>query len=224
MMRISVAVLLLAAGASAVIAGQAAGPETGAGTKARAPASKTASQAGNQQSRTERSATEVQPAAVAKPTQPPVAVIGVLDKRQGTTAEFTLKPGERFQFERLSGILRTCEHTRPYEVAQSAAFVQVIDQPPTLRGRPSVKPVVAFSGWLFAESPSLNPFQHPVYDVWLKSCTMHFPEGPPTVAKTRSRRVRRAAPAESATAVAATQTPSAAASPPAAPPAAPPQP
>ena len=33
------------------------------------------------------------------------AVIGVLDKRLGTTAEFTLKPGERFSFGRIAGIL-----------------------------------------------------------------------------------------------------------------------
>lgn len=121
----------------------------------------------------------------------PVAVLGVLDKRQGTTAEFTLKPGERFRFGRLSGILRTCDHTLPFEHPHSAAFVQVIDQPPALGGRPLPKPVVAFSGWLFAELPSLNPFVHPVYDVWLKSCTIQFPEGPSaprTGTRTRARK------------------------------------
>lgn len=148
------------------------------------------------------SSTTVTPATPAPAAPPkgtnPVAVIGVLDKRQGTSAQFTLKPGERFQFGRLSGIMRTCDRTQPYEVQQSAAFVQVIDQPPTLRGRPAPKAVVAFSGWLFAESPSLNPFVHPVYDVWLKSCTMQFPDGPSAPrAATRSRpRPPRAKPAE----------------------------
>lgn len=159
---------------------------------------------------------------VAAPTSPPkgtdpVAVIGVLDKRQGSTAQFTLKPGERFQFGRLSGILRTCDRTQPYERQQSAAFLQVVDQPPTLRGRPAPKPVVAFSGWLFAESPSLNPFVHPVYDVWLKSCTMHFPDGPSAPrAATRarpSRSARSPAAAPAATPSPATPTPAAPATP-----------
>ena len=30
--------------------------------------------------------------------------------------------------------------------------------------------VFAFNGWMFSSSPSLTPFDHPVYDVWLVSC------------------------------------------------------
>lgn len=122
-------------------------------------------------------------APAARKTQPalpdkPTAVIAALDKRLGTTAEFTLTPGERFTFGRLSGVMQSCERTQPFERKQSAAFVQVVEQPTALQGqaKPAVRTV--FSGWLFAESPSLNPFVHPVYDVWLKSCTMRFPDGP----------------------------------------------
>ena len=32
-----------------------------------------------------------------------------------------------------------------------------------------------FSGWLFRNSPSLNVVEHPIYDVWVKSCAMSFP-------------------------------------------------
>lgn len=115
---------------------------------------------------------------VAPPPSERTAVIAALDKRLGTTAEFTLKPGERFTFGRISGVLRTCERTQPFERKQSAAFVQLVEQPVATGGREAPKPVMIFSGWLFAESPSLNPVVHPVYDVWLKSCTMRFPEGP----------------------------------------------
>jgi hypothetical protein len=107
------------------------------------------------------------------------AVLGALDKRQGTTAEFTLKPGERFAFGRLQGILRSCERTQPHELPQSGAFVQLSETPAPRQGQPAAAPRLIFSGWLFAESPSLNPMRHPVYDVWLKSCTMRFPDGPP---------------------------------------------
>ena len=140
------------------------------------------------------------PKAVPKPkSDDRVAVLGVLDKRLGTTAEFTLKPGERFTFGRLSGVMRGCEKTQPFERKQSAAFVQIVDTPRvTLRGE-EAKPRLAYSGWLFAESPSLNPMQHPVYDVWLKSCTMSFPDGPKAVsavaASKPSVKPRRAKPA-----------------------------
>lgn len=107
-----------------------------------------------------------------------IAVIGVLDKRVGETEEFTLRPGESFDFRRLHGVLQTCDHSAPWERKQSAAFVQVTETPrPRTRGE-DVRPRTIFSGWLFAESPSLNPVSHPVYDVWLKSCTIVRPEGP----------------------------------------------
>jgi len=32
-----------------------------------------------------------------------------------------------------------------------------------------------FSGWLFKNAPSVNVVEHPVYDVWVKSCAMSFP-------------------------------------------------
>ncbi|MDB2652928.1 DUF2155 domain-containing protein [Candidatus Pelagibacter bacterium] len=27
-----------------------------------------------------------------------------------------------------------------------------------------------FNGWMFSSSPSITPFDHPVYDVWLVKC------------------------------------------------------
>jgi hypothetical protein len=106
------------------------------------------------------------------------AVVGVLDKRLMTTSEFTLRPGGSFRFGRLRGTMRTCETTAPWEKPQSAAFIQLVEDPLPRTRSEKVAPRTVFSGWLFAESPSLNPMRHPVYDVWLRSCTMRFPEGP----------------------------------------------
>ena len=30
--------------------------------------------------------------------------------------------------------------------------------------------VFIFNGWTFSSSPSLQPFDHPVYDIWLTKC------------------------------------------------------
>ena len=113
----------------------------------------------------------------ALPPEARQAVIGVLDKRLGRTENFTLKPGESFRFGRISATLRACETTRPYEPKQSAAFVEVEEQQQTPGNRQQATKRI-FSGWLFAEAASRNPLEHPVYDVWLKSCTMYVPEGP----------------------------------------------
>lgn len=100
-----------------------------------------------------------------------VAVIGLLNKRNNVTQDVTLKPGENREVGPVIIRLSACERTAPWELPQEVgAFVQVDVQE---RGQRQHRRV--FSGWLFRESPSLNVVEHPVYDVWIKDCTMAFP-------------------------------------------------
>lgn len=131
------------------------------------------------------------PTAPAQPKRPTgtEAVIGILNKRLATTEELRVRPGQQFRSGTLRGIMHACERTAPWEPRQEeGAFVQIIEQPlPKTRTEAPPKPRTLFSGWLFARSPSLNPLRHPVYDVWLKSCTMDFPDGPNGSSGTASR-------------------------------------
>lgn len=99
-----------------------------------------------------------------------VAVLGILNKRNGISREIRLKPGQAVRADDLIVRLRACETTPPWEFDQlTGAFVQVdVQQPEGGWNR-------VFSGWLYKESPSLNVVEHRVYDVWPKSCTMSFP-------------------------------------------------
>lgn len=127
-------------------------------------------------------AAPAKPAVRSAPKAPPVsakrvAVVGVLDKRTGRSEFFTLEPGQRAVFGPLAVFLAQCETTPPWQRPKvSGAFVQV-DETVSNGGQRGVRRV--FSGWLFAESPSLNPMRHRVYDVWLRRCTMAFPDTPP---------------------------------------------
>ena len=105
-----------------------------------------------------------------------VAVIGVLNKRNGRARDVTLKPGQAIRVGDVAVYLRACERTAPWEPDQlTGAFVQVDVRGTNGRWRRF------FSGWLYRERPNLNVVQHPVYDVWTKSCTMSFPAtGPDT--------------------------------------------
>lgn len=108
------------------------------------------------------------------------AELFALDKRTGAMARFSVPVGATFQFGTLVVRVRTCETTPAWELKQTAAFLQINDAP---RGAATRR---VYSGWMFAQSPSLNPLQHPRYDVWVKSCTMSFPEtGPDTVVSGR---------------------------------------
>jgi len=102
-----------------------------------------------------------------------VAVIGLLNKRNGIVKDLTLKPGQAIRVKDVVVRLRACETTAPWETQKlTGAFVQLDVQ------RTDKKWGRVFSGWLYKESPSLNVVEHPVYDVWPKSCAMSFPAGP----------------------------------------------
>ncbi len=101
-----------------------------------------------------------------------VAVIGLLNKRNGISRDLTLRPGQAGRVGDVIVRLRACETTAPWEVQRlTGAFVQLDVRNP--QGRYER----VFSGWLYKETPSLNVVEHPIYDVWPKSCTMTHPEG-----------------------------------------------
>ena len=133
------------------------------------------------------------PAKLPTPNAERVLVIGVLDKVSSETRDLTLKPGETVQFGKLRIAARTCEASPPWQRPHTGAFLQ-IDGP----ARDNTMKRL-FSGWLFAESPSLNSFDNERYDVWLRSCAMRFPEtGPRTIVVGKSAPAAAAAPTSSA--------------------------
>ncbi len=101
-----------------------------------------------------------------------VAVLGLLNKRNGISRDLTLRPGQAVRAGDVIVRLRACETTAPWEIQRlTGAFVQLDVR--NAQGRYDR----VFSGWLYKESPSLNVVEHPIYDVWPKSCAMTHPGG-----------------------------------------------
>jgi hypothetical protein len=102
-----------------------------------------------------------------------VAVLGILNKRNSIVQTVALHPGQSVRWKDVIVRLRACEATAPWEQEKlTGAFVQLdVLRADKRWGR-------VFSGWLYKESPSLNVVEHPVYDVWPKSCEMTYPAGP----------------------------------------------
>ena len=140
-----------------------------------------------------------------------VAVLGLLNKRNGLQRDFTLRPGQAVRVGDVIVRLRNCETTAPWEIQQlTGAFVQL-----DVRGADGQYRRV-FSGWLYKESPSLNVVEHPIYDVWPKSCAMTHPEGGTPAPASRAAAASSRSSASNSTGPAADVPP--AAPPPAAPP------
>jgi len=80
-----------------------------------------------------------------------VAVLGILNKRNGIVQTVSLHPGQSIRWKDVIVRLRACETTAPWEEEKlTGAFVQVDVQQPDKRWDR------IFSGWLYKESPSLN--------------------------------------------------------------------
>ena len=101
-----------------------------------------------------------------------VAVIGLLNKRNGIVRDLKLRPGQAIRVNDVTVRLRACEATAPWEAEKlTGAFVQMDVR------RTDGQWVRRFSGWLYKETPSLNVVEDQVYDVWPKSCAMNWPAG-----------------------------------------------
>lgn len=125
----------------------------------------------------------------ATPMAERVAVIGLLNKRNGIVRDLTLKPGQAMRVKDVTVRLRACETSAPWETEKlTGAFIQMDVK------RPDGQWVRRFSGWLYKESPSLNVVEDPVYDVWPKSCAMSWPEAPGLSATPSSSSNRSSAP------------------------------
>ena len=99
-----------------------------------------------------------------------VAVLGLLNKRNGIVRDVRLRPGQSVRWTNAIVRLRACETTAPWENEKlTGAFLQLDVQQPDSSWRR------VFSGWVYKESPSLNAVEHAVYDVWPKSCAMTYP-------------------------------------------------
>jgi hypothetical protein len=123
-----------------------------------------------------------------------VAVLGLLNKRNGLSRDLTLRPGQAVRVGDVIVRLRACETAAPWEVQQlTGAFVQL-----DVRNAQGQYQRV-FSGWLYKETPSLNVVEHPVYDVWPKSCAMTHPGGGEPVSSARPASNRSSASNEAAT-------------------------
>ncbi|WP_324826599.1 DUF2155 domain-containing protein [Qipengyuania zhejiangensis] len=111
-------------------------------------------------------------AGLGTPMEDRVATLGLLNKRNNVSQTLEMKPGEQRRIGDVIVRLQACERTAPWEMPkETGAFVQVLVSD---RGSNDQFRRV-FSGWLFKNSPSLNVVEHPVYDVWVKDCTMSFP-------------------------------------------------
>ena len=93
------------------------------------------------------------------------AELNILDKVSSKTSSVNIKIGDEFIFQNLQINVLKCQNSKFDDDPEVTAYMQVKDLKSANKNK-----VFVFNGWTFASSPSIRPFDHPVYDIWLKRC------------------------------------------------------
>mgnify|MGYP000456904959 CR=1 FL=1 len=91
--------------------------------------------------------------------------IKILDKVSSKTNLLKLKIGEEKKFKNLLIKSFKCKNSEFDDNPEITAYIQVQN----LVNKDNNE-VFIFNGWTFSSSPAINPFDHPVYDIWLTKC------------------------------------------------------
>ena len=89
----------------------------------------------------------------------------ILDKISSKNTLVKLKNGDLVKFNDLSIKILKCKNSEFDDNPEVTAYIQVKDLTDKNNNE-----VFVFNGWMFSSSPSITPFDHPVYDVWLIKC------------------------------------------------------
>jgi hypothetical protein len=89
----------------------------------------------------------------------------ILDKISSKNNLLKLEIGEEREFKNLLIKSLKCKNSEFDDNPEITAYIQVKDLTNNTNDE-----VFVFNGWTFSSSPSINPFDHPVYDIWLSRC------------------------------------------------------
>ena len=91
--------------------------------------------------------------------------IKILDKISSKNELINLLNGDELIYKDLAIKVMKCTNSALDDNPEIKAYIQVRDLT-----KKSNNEVYVFNGWMFSSSPSIAPFDHPVYDIWLVNC------------------------------------------------------
>tara|TARA_B110000971_G_C19871154_1_gene436216 strand:- start:324 stop:743 length:420 start_codon:yes stop_codon:yes gene_type:complete len=91
--------------------------------------------------------------------------IKILDKVSSKNNVLKVKIGEEVRFKNILIKSLKCKNSKFDDNPEITAYLQVKD----LTNEDNNE-VFVFNGWTFSSSPTVRPFDHPVYDIWLTKC------------------------------------------------------
>ena len=98
-------------------------------------------------------------------TRQTIVKLKALDKITAKTSNIDIIIGKKKRFGYLEILPKNCKKTEEKNNSSVVAYLQVKD----LSDKRDEK-IFVFNGWSFSSSPTLKPFDHPIYDLWVVGC------------------------------------------------------
>ena len=91
--------------------------------------------------------------------------IKILDKLSSKNKLLNLNIGEDYIYKNLVLKVLKCQNSKFDDNPEITSYLQVKD----IKNKNNNE-VFVFNGWTFSSSPSIQVFDHPVYDLWILRC------------------------------------------------------
>ena len=102
---------------------------------------------------------------ISDPLEGEFVEIKILDKVSSKNSLLKIKIGEEKKFKNLIIKSLRCKNSEFDDNPEITAYLQVKD----ITNKKNDE-VFVFNGWTFSSGPTIKPFDHPVYDIWLVGC------------------------------------------------------
>ena len=101
---------------------------------------------------------------LAKPITGDFVVLQVLDKITARISTMEIEVGAKAKYGSIEIEIFHCKKRPPEEVPEDFVLMRIIDEVSSNNFER------VFQGWMLSSSPTIAPFEHPTYDVWVKDC------------------------------------------------------
>ena len=100
----------------------------------------------------------------AEPIEGYAVNLQILDKITSQIKTIEINVNDTYNFGTLKIEIYACYKRPPEEIPEDFILLKIFD---TLQNNNLER---IYQGWMISSSPATTPFEHPIYDVWVKEC------------------------------------------------------
>ena len=100
----------------------------------------------------------------ADPIEGNIVEIQILDKITAKVNTLSIRVNKSINFQSLKIEILACYKNPPEEIPEDFVLLKIYDE----IIKKNIKNI--FQGWMISSSPAVTPLEHPIYDLWVKSC------------------------------------------------------